>query len=176
MNARESGVMNCKSGSDIEDELQQYEPYITRVAADLTRDDWVNMCDDVEQEMRIAVWQNSGKHPALMKRIMWCRAIDFLKSYTKFYQTDRYGVKLLSYEAIKNIGLPAAVQLPHGKRVTDKVFAQQILLELPAQMRDVIQKYYLDGMNLAEIGEDRGLHYTRISQIKSEALERLRRA
>jgi RNA polymerase sigma factor FliA len=50
----------------------------------------------------------------------------------------------------------------------------KILQELPEVERVVLNMYYLDELNLREIGSIMDLHITRISQIKTQAILRLR--
>lgn len=49
------------------------------------------------------------------------------------------------------------------------------IMELPVQHRKVLALYFNEGMRLAEIGELLGLSEARICQIRSQALEQLRR-
>jgi RNA polymerase sigma factor FliA len=51
---------------------------------------------------------------------------------------------------------------------------EKSLAELPEQERVVLSFYYVEGLNLREIAEILQLHVTRISQIKTQAILRLR--
>jgi RNA polymerase sigma factor FliA len=77
--------------------------------------------------------------------------------------------------ALKYIADPVA-QTP--ERILERAALQELiqrsLAQIPEQERVVLSFYYVEGLNLREIAEIMDLHVTRISQIKTQAILRLR--
>lgn len=67
---------------------------------------------------------------------------------------------------------PAARPIRHDADIEDEL--HRLLLPLPPRARQVMRLYHLDGWLLREIGDHLGLGEARISQILSQAEERLR--
>ena len=80
-----------------------------------------------------------------------------------------------SNPALKYIADPSA-KTPECivQRAALQELIQQSLSEMPEQERVVLSFYYVEGLNLREIAEIMGLHITRISQIKTQAILRMR--
>lgn len=153
--------------------LAKYEPYIRTMATSLTVN-YPSIREDVEQEMRLAVWDNTDKDTALLKRILRCRAIDFLRRYTQYDSHRAENVQAVSYEQREDWGYNYA-QPSHEERIIDRIFIKQLLRSLPAGRAGVIEEFYLDGRELKDIGRDRGVSESRACQWKGEGIAHLRR-
>lgn len=158
---------------DTEQILAKYEPYIKKVAWSLTTH-YPSIREDVEQEMRIAVLDHAGKPVALVNRIIHCRAIDFLRRYTKYDSHRNENVKKLSYEQIADWGYIYS-EPSCESQIVDDIFIEQILSSLPVGRRHVMEEFYLRERELKDIGHDRGISEARACQLKREEIARLRR-
>jgi RNA polymerase sigma factor FliA len=80
-----------------------------------------------------------------------------------------------SHSTLKYLADPAA-ETPEliFERATLQKLIQQSLAEMPERERVVLSFYFVEGLNLREIAEIMELHITRISQIKTQAILRLR--
>ena len=80
-----------------------------------------------------------------------------------------------SHSLLKYIADPAA-KTPERivQQAALQKLIQQSLAEMPEQERVVLSFYYVEGLNLREIAEIMELHISRISQIKTQAILRLR--
>jgi RNA polymerase sigma factor for flagellar operon FliA len=105
------------------------------------------------------------------------------KAYDKLRsQTQPVNVVYLDGQEEGGVDLHDVIADENTERITTRIEREEMLelvarkiMELPEQHRRVMALYFNEGMRLAEIGEVMGLSEARICQIRSQALEHLRK-
>lgn len=157
-------------------QLSDFEPYIKKVSKSLIgkAGNYSSIVEDVAQEMRIAWWDNSEKHPGLIKRIMLYHAIDFLRHYTHFNRRTGCAVKELSYEWLVSRGFTQASSL-NEDCIFDNILLDKMLGELRNPDRELLVRSFIYDVTLSTIAKERGVSLSWISQKKCKCLEFLHR-
>ena len=125
--------------------------------------------------------QRTGRTPTASEM---CDALGLdLKAYEKLRsQTRPVNVVYLDEPSEEGVDMHDVIADESVETVSGRIEREEMLelvarkiMELPEQHRRVMALYFNEGMRLAEIGEVMGLSEARICQIRSQALEHLRK-